>query len=103
MVEARPVKLRYTRPALADLAEILDYIAARSPTGAARVHSRIKAITELLLTHPRIGSPTDDPTIRRMTTPPYPYMIFYEATDDEVIIHTVRHGAREPSDSTGST
>ena len=96
------MKLRYTRPALADLAEILDYVSARSPTGAAHVHSRIKAITELLLTYPRIGSPTDDPTIRRMTTPPFPYLVFYEATDDEIIIHTVRHGAREPSDRTGS-
>jgi toxin ParE1/3/4 len=66
------------------------------------LRARIKAITELRLEYPRIGSPTDDPTIRRMTTPPYPYLIFYEATDDEIIIHTVRHGAREPFDPTGS-
>ena len=90
------MKLRYTLPALAELADILDYIAARSPTGAANVQARLKAITELLLQHPLIGSPTDDPTIRRMTTLPYPYLIFYEATDDEIIIHTIRHGAREP-------
>ncbi len=90
------MKLRYTLPALAELADILDYIAARSPTGAANVQARLKAITELLLQHPRIGSPTDDPTIRRMTTLPYPYLIFYGATDDEIIIHTIRHGAREP-------
>ena len=96
------MKLRYTLPALADLADILDYIAARSPSGAANVQARIKAITELLLLHPRIGSPTDDPTIRRMTTPPYPYLIFYEVTDDEIIIHMVRHGAREPIGPTGS-
>ena len=96
------MKLRYTLPALADLADILDYIAARSPSGAANVQARIKAITELLLLHPRIGSPTDDPTIRRMTTPPYPYLIFYDVTDDEIIIHTVRHGAREPYGSAGS-
>jgi toxin ParE1/3/4 len=29
-----------------------------------------------------------------MTTTPYPYLIFYEATDDEIIVHAVRHGAR---------
>jgi hypothetical protein len=29
-----------------------------------------------------------------MTTTPYPYLIFYEATDAEIIIHAVRHGAR---------
>ena len=32
-----------------------------------------------------------------MTTAPYPYLIFYEATDAEVIIHAVRHAARNPS------
>ena len=97
------MKLRYTLPALADLAGILDYIAARSPSGAANVQARIKAITELLLLHPRIGSPTDDPTILRMTTPPYPYLIFYEVTADEIIVHTIRHGAREPMGPAGLT
>jgi len=33
---------------------------------------------------------------------PYPYLIFYEATDAEIIIHAVRHGAREPSDKVRS-
>ncbi|MEH2530391.1 plasmid stabilization system protein ParE [Bradyrhizobium sp. AZCC 1588] len=31
------MRLRYTLPALADLASILDYIAARSPQRAARI------------------------------------------------------------------
>jgi plasmid stabilization system protein ParE len=31
------MRLRYTVPALADLASILDYIADRSPQGAARI------------------------------------------------------------------
>jgi toxin ParE1/3/4 len=37
-----------------------------------------------------------------MTTTPYPYLIFYEATDAEIIIHAVRHGARNPSDNARS-
>jgi toxin ParE1/3/4 len=96
------MRLRYTLPALADLASILDYIADRSPHGAARIHARIRAITDLLLRYPLAGAATDDPTIRRMTTTPYPYLIFYEATDAEIIIHAVRHGARDPSDDTRS-
>jgi plasmid stabilization system protein ParE len=60
------MRLRYTRPALADLVSILDYIALHSPQGAARVHARIKTVIELLLTHPRIGMQTADPTIRRI-------------------------------------
>jgi plasmid stabilization system protein ParE len=97
------VKLRYTPSALADLDEVLAYISGRSPQGAKRVHARIKAITDLLLHHSRIGTMTDDPTIRRMTTSPYPYLIFYEPTETEIIVHAVRHGARDPSDAPGST
>lgn len=91
------MKLRYTLPALADLSSILDYIAARSPGGARRVQARIQTIIDLLLLHPQIGTRTDDPAIRRLTTSPYPYLIFYEATETEIIIHAVRHSARDPS------
>jgi plasmid stabilization system protein ParE len=96
------MRLRYTLPALADLASILDYVAERSPQGAARIHIRIRAVTELLLRYPGAGAVTDDPTIRRITTTPYLYLIFYEATDAEIIIHAMRHGARDPSDQVRS-
>jgi plasmid stabilization system protein ParE len=96
------VRLRYTLPALADLASILDYIGDRSPQGAARIRTRIRAVTDLLLRYPLAGAVTDDPTIRRITATPYPYLIFYEATDVEIIIHAVRHGARDPSYNLGS-
>jgi toxin ParE1/3/4 len=100
--QTRSVKLRYTLPALADLSAILDYIAAQSPQGARRVQARIRTLTELLLLHPHIGRRTNDPAIRRMTTTPYPYLIFYEATETEIIIHAVRHAARRPSGMPGS-
>jgi len=41
------LKVRYTRPALADLDEILDYVAPRSKRGAARVQARIKATPKI--------------------------------------------------------
>jgi plasmid stabilization system protein ParE len=96
------MRLRYTRPALADLNSILDYIATHSTQGAARVHARIEAITNLLLSRPRIGVQTEDPSIRRINTSPYPYLIFYEIADDEVVIHAVRHGARDPASMPGA-
>jgi toxin ParE1/3/4 len=96
------VKLRYTAPALADLASILDTISAHSPQGATRVQKRIRDIINLLLAYPDIGIRTDDPTIRRLTTPPYPYCVFYEATETEIIVHAVRHAARDPSGMPGS-
>ncbi len=96
------MRLRYTLPALADLNAVLDHIAAHSPQGARRVQRRIQAITELLSLHPGIGRRTDDPATRRMAASPYPYLIFYEATGAEIIIHAVRHAARDPSGMPGA-
>jgi plasmid stabilization system protein ParE len=54
------------------------------------------------LVHPDIGVRTDDPVIRRLSAPPYPYLIFYEVSETEIIIHAVRHAARDPSGMPGS-
>ena len=96
------MRLRYTLPALADLTAILDYIAAHSPQSARRVQTRIKTLTDLLLLHPYIGRRTNDPAIRRMAMTPYPYLVFYEITESEIIIHAIRHAARDPSEMPGS-
>jgi plasmid stabilization system protein ParE len=96
------VRLRYTRPALDDPESILADIAARSPQGARRVQARLQAVIDLLPAHPLIGRRTDDPSIRRMTTPRYPYLVFYEIGQDAIIIHAVRHSARDPRSMPGS-
>ncbi len=95
------MRLRYTEPALADLDGILDYITARSPQGARSVQARIQRAIGLLVDFPKIGTPTDVPAIRRLTTAPYPYLVFYEVAGDEIVIHAVRHGARDPGGMPG--
>jgi toxin ParE1/3/4 len=90
------VKLRYTLRGLAELNEALDYIEARSPQGARHVQARIQTIIDLLLEHPNVGQLTSNGRLRRMVVSPYPYLIFYEATTDEIVIHGVRHAARRP-------
>jgi plasmid stabilization system protein ParE len=74
----------------------------KSRQGARRVQARIQAVIDLLLLHPFIGRRTSDPAIRRATATPYPYLIFYEATETEIIIHAIRHAARDPSSMPGS-
>jgi plasmid stabilization system protein ParE len=37
-----------------------------------------------------------------MSITPYPYLVFYEPTETEIIIHAVRHAARDPSSMLGS-
>jgi toxin ParE1/3/4 len=88
------VKLRYTLRAAAELDKALEYIEARSPQGADRVRARIQTVINLLLRHPYAGQPTSKRRLRRIVASPYPYVIFYRATKDEIVIHGVRHGAR---------
>lgn len=92
---------RYTKPALAELDSILTHIGERSEQGALRVKARIKTIINLLLAHPRIGVQTAKPKIRQINATPYPYLIFYEIGEGEIVIHAVRHGARAPSTMPG--
>jgi plasmid stabilization system protein ParE len=55
------MKLRFTRPARADVTSILNYLSDRSPQAAKRVRARIQAITDLLRRHPMAGKATDHP------------------------------------------
>jgi toxin ParE1/3/4 len=96
------VRLHYTRRAAAELEQILSYIEERSPVGARRVHLRIQAAIQVLLQHPDAGTVTSKGRLRRMLASPFPYVILYQATDDEVIIHGIRHTARDPSSMPGS-
>jgi plasmid stabilization system protein ParE len=93
------VRLRYTSPALADLAALLTHIADQSPQGAAHVQARLRKLIELLPSYLQIGGRTDDPTIRRLIATPYPYLVVYEIGDEEIIVHAIRHAARDPLDN----
>jgi toxin ParE1/3/4 len=90
------VKLRYTRRALAELDEILSFIEAQSPKGASSVKKRIEEVVELLVEHPQAGPLTSKGRLRRILAYPYPYLIYYQANEGEIVIHGIRHGARRP-------
>jgi toxin ParE1/3/4 len=90
------VKVRYTRRALRQLAEILDYIEARSPQGADNVKRRLQAVVDLLADQPNSGRLTGKDGIRRAVARPYPYVIFYRPDMSGIVIHGIRHVARRP-------
>ncbi len=91
------MKLRYTLRAAQELEQVLSYIDDRSPEGARRVKARIQAVIDLIASHPQSSQLTSTRRLRRVVVHPYPYLIFYAATNDEVVIHGVRHAARRPS------
>lgn len=97
------MRLRYTPDAAAELDAVLTYIAERSPHGARRVQRRIQSVIDLLLRHPRSGRPTSLPPMRRIAVTSYPYLIFYEASEDEVVILGIRHAARDPASMPGAS
>jgi toxin ParE1/3/4 len=97
------LKLRYTPRAAAELGEILDYLAARSPRGQRRVMVRLQFITKLVAALPYSGRRTSlrGGRVRRLAATPFPYVVFYEVGDDEIIVIGVRHGARDPASMPG--
>jgi toxin ParE1/3/4 len=90
------VKVRYTRRSLRQIADILDYIEARSPQGAGNVKRRLQAVIDLLAEYPEAGRATNKRDIRRVVASPYPYVIFYRSDAGGIVIHGVRHAARRP-------
>jgi plasmid stabilization system protein ParE len=93
------VKLHYSSRATRDLAEIAEYLTARSPKGALSVERRIRKTIDLISEFPGAGRSLDQrPAVRVIPLGRYPYLVFYALRDDEVVIPHVRHGAREPVD-----
>jgi addiction module RelE/StbE family toxin len=90
------MKVRYSRRAVADLAAIGDYVRPRNPRAAEAVEKRIRALIDQLEWFPFLGRATDDPAIRVLPVVRYPYLVFYEVSGEEVIIHHIRHGRRRP-------
>lgn len=87
------MKVRFNRGALQDIGEILDYISERNPPAASSLSLRFELAAKLLATMPEIGAQTVQTQFRRLVVDNY--VMAYEITGGEVIIHYVRHGARK--------
>ena len=90
------MRVRFTRPARADLDAIYAYVSRTDPKIAALIVRRVIERAEALSRHPYTGRPADHPGIRVAALPRYRYLIFYRITDEEVHVLHVRHMSRRP-------
>lgn len=86
------MKVRWSNRALRDVAEIYDYIAADNEEAAVRVSDRLFETVERLAVMPRLGRASELRHRRELIVDQY--IVVYAIHRDEVLIHTVRHGAR---------
>lgn len=81
--------------ALAELDEILFYIAERSPLGARNVEARFRHAFDLIARHPQGAERVEQrPDVRRLPLGRYPYAIYYEVGPETVTVLRIMHGAR---------
>lgn len=91
------MNVEFTPKAYRELADIYSGLKAQSPQGAAAVILRIEHLLAALATQPRMGVKAGSRGLRRVTAQPYPYLVFYRAGRERIVVIGVRHAARDPS------
>lgn len=88
-------RLRLSRQADADLDEIAEYIADRSPSAAQRQLETLYEKFILLAAHPLLGESCENlsPSLRAFTAGSY--VIFYAPLDDGIEVARVIHASRD--------
>jgi toxin ParE1/3/4 len=89
------MKVRYTDAALAEIDEILSYIAKDNPLAADEVGAIVRATIARLADYPRLAIETDVPDVRVAPVLPYRYLVFYSIHEHALIVRNVRHAARQ--------
>jgi len=87
--------LRWTTPALADLAAIGEFIAADDPAAAGRVVRTIWVRAERLQEFPDMGRIGRVHGTRELVLPPLPYIVVYRRQDAVVEVLSVVHGSQQ--------
>ena len=80
--------------ALADLAEIHEWISREQPAAAASVAEPIIGAAELLRVYPRLGRLGRAPSTRELAVARTPYLLIYRDQVEAVTILRVLHGAQ---------
>ena len=91
-------KIVWSHRANIKLFEILDFYAERnkSTTYSKKLYKKFKKELLLLLKQPEIGTKTDIESVRGLIVEEY--VLFYEATPNMIIVHTVWDCRQNPDD-----
>jgi len=88
------MKLRWTNPALQDMADIHAFIADQNPGAALKVARILRAQAEGLTAHPQMGRLGRIEGTRELVVTGSAFVIAYRVTETTVDILAIRHGAR---------
>jgi addiction module RelE/StbE family toxin len=89
------MRVRFTRPAQADLQAIYDYVSHDDPRSASHLIAQLIGRARYLGENPHEGRETDEPKTRVVVVPKLRYFIFYSIENDEVHITHIRHTSRQ--------
>lgn len=91
-------KIVWSHKAQIKLFQILDFYTERNKSNIfpQKLYKKFIQESKLLLDHPDIGKLTNDDTIRGLVVDAF--ILYYETTTDQIIIHTVWDSKQNPSD-----
>ena len=88
-------KVRWLRLALADLEELMAFIAADRPQAATAMAAKIWRAVQRLHDQPAMGRPGRVPGTRELVVAGTPFIVPYRCKGNEIQILRVLHGARK--------
>ena len=88
------MRVRWTNSARKDLRRIIAYIKADNPGAAVRMKARFDHVARILAQSPKAGRSGALPGTREFVAHPS-YRLVYEVDEDEVVILTLVHTARQ--------
>lgn len=87
--------IRYSARAIRNLDGIREYIEKDNPEMAWVVASFIRRSITVLNEWPHRGRATEKESIRRLVVTNYPYVVYYQIRDEDVLIVSVMHTAQD--------
>ena len=95
-VDAEHVRIRYLELAKTDLIAAWSWYEDQQPGLGDQLLAAVDASLDQIVKWPRSGTPTGNPSERRVAVRGFPYAIRYRVTGDELLITAILHQHRRP-------